>query len=200
MLAALRMWSSSVLAGITQVLLQSSWKKAGTLRSTAGSWEEDGNITRLARWPVSTSTPTVKCTLANKVLQVIWKTGEKSWADRLCYRFETAMLQLICSSYIQHFCFATNILYNITQVSSDHSFLIPSPSTAFVCLYCKGGACTKHKNPPVPSGNMPGRQTHLNTRSKQAVLTWHLTWLRLAKRKHQSNNRLMWLYCFSCLS
>lgn len=166
-LTALMIWSCSVLADITQVFLQCRRKWGHwTPGLGAGSWE-DGNVTRLASWPVSASTRTVTYTLANKVLQMVLYP-ETSWAGRLCYGFETPILQLICSLLHSMFlpCCWQTLQHYWSEISSDHAFPNPSP-TLSVLLYCKARTCTKHST--VPSGNIPKWQTHLNQKQSSCV-------------------------------
>lgn len=144
----------------------------GTLNSRPGSWE-DGNVTRLASWPVSASTRTVTYTLANKVLQMVLYP-ETSWADRLCYGFETPILQLICS--LLHSMFLPCCwLCNITELRSALTtlFLIP--------LLHSLSYCTAKLEPVLSTAQclLEIFQNDKLIKSNQAVLTWHPTWLHL---------------------
>lgn len=90
----------------------------------AGSWE-DGIVTRLASWPVFTSTQTVPCTLANKVLQAVLHP-ETLWAGRFCYGFGTPILQLICAFLHSMFllCCWQTLQHYWAEISLDYAFLI----------------------------------------------------------------------------
>lgn len=174
-LTALMIWSCSVLADITQVFLQCRRKwEHWTPGLGAGSWE-DGNVTRLASWPVSASTRTVTYTLANKVLQMVFYP-ETSWAGRLCYGFETPILQLICSLLHSMFlpCCWQTLQHYWAEISSDHTFPNPSPTLSY---------CTAKLEPVLSIAQclleIFQNDKLILIKSNQAVLTWHPTWLHL---------------------
>lgn len=164
----------SVLAGITQLFLWSSWKKVGTLDPTAGR-----------RTVTSAGWPDAHCPPPHELSSAFQQTMYFRWSERLVRNLElmdfvTDLKQQSCywlvHSYIQRFCSAVDILRKFIEISSNHSFPILSPSTAFIFLYCKDIACTKHNA-------MPTKINHLNMRSNQAVLTWHLTMAPFGQKK-----------------